>query len=184
MSCSTGWVFGHTETEVFVQLLESAELRTAYSWPSLVPSWIREEGCGHIGLCYHFVEGEPQPWSGGSVSPSREVMPSHEVVVASLPTPLLRAGLCFVSQQSKLGLWASIFREPLLRNLRSHCSWPVTPWHAWDKENILQRAYSAKIVKQKDLPAWDITFESMSPWTRGKPRVWAVYFCGEWGLTF
>lgn len=151
---------------------------------AIISTIMDKESCGHMGLCYHFVEGELQLWSAGSVSPSREVIPSHEVGVASHPTPLLRAGSCFVSQQFKLGLWASISREPLLRNLRSHCSWPVTPWHAWDKENILQRAYSAEIVRQKDLPAQNITFESMSPRTRGKPRVWAVYFCCEWGLTF
>lgn len=35
-------------------------------------------------------------WSRGCVSPSREVMPSHEAVVASLPTSPLRAGSRFV----------------------------------------------------------------------------------------
>lgn len=173
-----------TETEVFVQLLDSAEPRAACSWPSLAPLCIREEGCGHLGLCSLCVEGEPRPWTGGCVSPCREVMPSHDAVVASLPTPLLRAGSCFVFAGSPS--WTSeppSPGSPLLRNLEPRCWQPAdTMTCMWQREHFAKSIFNGN--RQKNLPAWDITFESMSAWGRGKPRVWAVYFYGEWGLSF
>lgn len=108
MFCWLGiWTF--TDTEVLFQLLESAAPRVAYPWPSSAPWRMRERLWPRGALRPHCAgQGEPV-CRRGSVSPSRGVMPSQEVVGASLPSPPPRAVLCFVcAEKTVLGLRGSV----------------------------------------------------------------------------
>lgn len=126
MFCWLGiWTF--TDTEVLFQLLESAAPRVAYPWPSSVPWRMRERLWPRGALRPHCAgQGEPV-CRRGSVSPSRGVMPSQEVVGASLPSPPPRAVLCFVcAEKTVLGLRGSVScsGEPFAWEPGRHCSWP------------------------------------------------------------
>ena len=125
MICWLG-IWTLTETEVFTDLPESAEPGAGCPRPSRAPLRTRGEAVAADGLRCPLWRGSPR--ERGRVLPSRGVAPRHEVGVASLPTPLPRAGSCL--PPARLGLGASISgsREPLSPDPRTPLL--MAAWHS------------------------------------------------------